>query len=161
MNSFLLYWNPHFSSYTVERCLHDFAFAKLGRDVLTETENDWDRSPDYFNWSIVDHKILREGDRFFFVRCGYEKPTGLVGTGYFSSSCCLDRDWSGQGRKVFYADMNFDAIVNPESSKIFPSAALAAAIPGIDWSRGYAGTLIDPAVAERLETLWNKHLSSF
>lgn len=57
MNTFLLYWNPHFSGYKVENFLNDFDFEEE-RDLLTE--DDWGL-PDDFNWSIVEHdsdKIL-------------------------------------------------------------------------------------------------------
>ena len=82
MATFLLYWNPFFSSYKMDRFLRDFNFP-VGLDVLTEDE-DWDRSPDFFNWSIIEHEKAKRGDRFFFVKVGYEKPTGIIGTGTFS-----------------------------------------------------------------------------
>lgn len=54
-NTFLLYWNPYFSSYKQERFINDFPFTE-GKDVLTDAD-DWDRSPDMFNWSIVCRRI--------------------------------------------------------------------------------------------------------
>ena len=156
MNTFLLYWNPHFSSYKVERFLEDFDFEEE-RDLLTE--DDWGL-PDDFNWSIVEHEKAHIGDRFFFVRVGYEKPTGLVGAGYFTSDPYEDDDWSGQNRKVFDMDMQFEEVVNPASDKVLPTEQLTAAIPEIDWTRGKAGMLIPEEIAEKIEALWKKHIES-
>jgi len=47
MNTFLLYWNPYFSSYKLSRFLDEFDFPE-GKDVLTE-DDDWDRSPNDFD----------------------------------------------------------------------------------------------------------------
>ena len=68
MATFLLYWNPFFSSYTPERFRDDFCFPE-GKDVLTDDDK-WDRSPSFFNWSVVDHEKAHEGDRFIFIKVG-------------------------------------------------------------------------------------------
>ena len=158
MKTFLLYWNPFFSSYTPERFQNDFRFPE-GKNVLTD-EDDWDRSPSFFNWSVVEHEKARKGDRFIFIRVGYEKPTGMVGVGTFTSDPYIDRDWSGQGRKVYYLDMRWESVVNPASDSILKTAALAEAIPEIDWTRGRSGVEIAPEIADKIETLWQQHLES-
>ena len=70
MKTFLLYWNPHFSSYKLERFLRDFSFPE-GKDVLTMFD-EWDRSPDGFNWSVAEHEKAHAGDRFVFVKTDYK-----------------------------------------------------------------------------------------
>ncbi len=158
MATFLLYWNPHFSSYKLDRFLNDFRFP-AGKDMLTDADS-WDRSPDMFNWSIIEHEKAHEGDRFFFVRVGYEKPTGIVGAGHFRSEPYADEDWSGQSRKTFYMDMDFDTVINPTSAGILSTAALAAAIPEIDWTRGRAGVEVPSETAAKIETIWEAHINS-
>ena len=156
MKTFLLYWNPHFSSYTPERFLNDFDFTE-GKDVLTD-EDCWDRSPSFFNWSVIEHEKAHEGDRFIFIRVGYEKPTGMVGVGTFTSEPYIDNDWSGQGRKVYYMDMDWESVVDPTSDKILKTEILTQAIPEIDWTRGKSGVEVAPEIAERIEALWQKYL---
>jgi hypothetical protein len=156
MATFLLYWNPFFSSYKMDRFLRDFNFP-VGLDVLTEDE-DWDRSPDFFNWSIIEHEKAKRGDRFFFVKVGYEKPTGIIGTGTFTSDPYVDEDWSGQGRKIYYMNMEWDAVINPKSDKILPTETLATEIPEVVWSKGKAGVMVSNEVAEKLQCLWDEHL---
>lgn len=156
MATFLLYWNPFFSSYKVDRFLRDFKFPE-GKDILTE-DDDWDRSPDFFNWSIIEHEKAQRGDRFVFIKVGYEKPTGIVGIGTFTSDPYVDDDWSGQGRKVYYIDMKWESVVNPTSDKLAPTDALQAAIPNVEWTKGKAGVEVDPETATIIESLWQHHI---
>lgn len=158
MNTFLLYWNPHFSSYKLEQFRDDFAFEGSFYGNYLDALFDYDRIPDDFNWSVIEHEKAQEGDRFFFIRVGYEKPTGLIGTGTFVSEPYCGDDWSGQGRRIFYMDMEFDSVVDPASDAVLPTAALKEAVPEVEWSKGKAGTLIAPELAERLQGLWEEHL---
>ena len=80
--------------------MNDFKFGN-GKDILTEND-DWDRSPDMFNWSVAEYEKAQACDRFIFVKVGYERPTGIVGVGYFTSDPYIDGDWSGQGRTIHY-----------------------------------------------------------
>ena len=157
MATFLLFWNPFFSSYKLQRFLNEFNFAS-GRNVLRSAEKDWDRSPNFFDWSIIEHEKAHKGDRFFFIRVGYEKPTGLIGAGHFVSEPFEDEDWSGQGRKTYYVKMVWEDIVNPVSDKVLKTEDLAVAIPEIVWTKGKAGVMISEDVAAKLEALWSKHL---
>ena len=158
MATFLLYWNPYFSSYKLDRFLDEFDFPE-GVDVLTDSD-DWDRSPNDFDWSIVEHEKAHVGDRFVFIKVGYEKPTGIVGVGHFSSEPFLDEDWSGQGRKIYYMKMDWEAVINPTSDKILKTNKLIEAIPEVMWSKGKAGVEVAPEIAAKIETLWKKHLES-
>lgn len=159
MATFLLYWNPYFSSYKMDRFLDDFDFPE-GVDILTADNEDWDRSPDFFNWSIVEHEKAHEGDRFFFVKVGYAKPTGIIGVGHFTSEPYISEDWSGQGRKIYYMDMDWETVIKPTSDKVLKTNVLIDAIPEVIWSKGKAGVEVSPEVAEKIEALWKKHLES-
>ena len=158
MNTFLLYWNPYFSSYKLSRFLDEFDFPE-GKDVLTE-DDDWDRSPNDFDWSIVEHEKAHDGDRFIFVKVGYEKPTGIVGVGHFTTEPFISEDWSGQGRKIYYMGMDWESVIKPTSDKILRTNVLIDAIPEIVWSKGKAGVLVSPEVAEKIFALWENHLES-
>lgn len=156
MASFLLYWNPFFSSYKVDRFMEDFDFSE-GKEILTAL-HDWNRMPGDFNWSIVQHEKAHKGDRFIFIRVGYERPTGLIGVGEFVSEPYEDEDWSGQGRKIYYMDMDWDSVANPTSDKILSTEALAKAIPEVEWTKGKAGVEVAPEIAEKIEALWHEHI---
>ena len=158
MATFLLYWNPFFSSYKMDRFLKDFDFPE-DKDVQTD-DDDWDRSPDFFNWDVLEHDKAHEGDRFIFVKVGYNKPTGIVGVGYFVSDPYQDDDWSGQGRDIFYMDMDWETVINPTSDKILKTEVLAEAIPEIVWAKGRSGVMVSAEVAAKIEALWKKHLES-
>lgn len=157
MKTFLLYWNPHFSNYKVERFLDDFDFSI--KDVLTQ-DDAWDRSPDDFDWSVFEYKKAHTGDRFVFVRVGYEKPTGIIGIGTFSSEPYVDEDWSGQGRKTYYMKMEWETVVNPASDKVLRTSELITSIPEVVWDKGHSGVEVAPEVADKIEKLWEKHIAS-
>lgn len=158
MNTFLLYWNPYFSSYKLSRFIDEFDFPE-GIDVLTE-DDDWDRSPNDFDWSIVEHEKAHAGDRFVFIKVGYEKPTGIVGVGHFTTEPFVSEDWSGQGRKIYYMGMDWESVIKPTSDKILRTNVLIEAIPEIIWSKGKAGVMVTPEIAAKIEALWKKHLES-
>ena len=158
MATFLLYWNPHFSSYKIERFQEDFDFMD-GHRVLTEND-DWYRCPDDFNWSIVEHEKAHEGDKFIFVKVGYSKPTGIIGIGHFISEPYQGEDWSGMGRETWYMDLYWDNIIDPTSDKILKTSDLIAAIPEVHWSSGKAGTEVAPEIADKIFALWVKHVKA-
>ena len=149
---------PFFSSYKLDRFLDEFNFPE-GKDVLTDAD-DWDRSPNDFDWSIVEHEKAHAGDRFVFIKVGYEKPTGIVGVGHFTTEPFADEDWSGQGRKIFYMGMEWESVIKPTSDKILKTNRLIEAIPEVMWSKGKAGVEVDPEIAAKIEALWQKHLDS-
>ncbi len=98
------------------------------------------------------------GDRFIFIKVGYDKPTGIVGVGHFTTEPFISEDWSGQGRKIYYMKMEWDSVIKPTSDKILKTDVLIDAIPEITWSKGKAGVMIAPEIAEKVETLWHDHL---
>jgi len=158
MKTFILFWNPAISSYTIDR---------LEYDLDSNTIND------DFNWSVRDHQLLHEGDRFFMVRCKnkpvpgklnqwgkqlwepfIDQHTGVCMSGYFTSEPYMGEDWSGRGREVFYADMHIDVVAHPDKHPILETKDLIEAIPGFDWKGGSSGRVIEDDKAELLENLW-------
>ena len=158
MATFLLYWNPYFSSYKTDRFLEDFEFPE-GEDVMLADDEHCFLFPGDFNWSIYEHEKAHENDKFVFVKVGNAKPTGIVGVGYFRSDPYVDEDWSGQGRKVYYMDLEWEAVIKPMSDKILTAEVLAEAVPEVNWTGGHAGVEVSPEIAAKIEAVWNEHLS--
>lgn len=156
MATFLLYWNPYFSSYKLSRFLEEFNFPE-GKDVLTMFD-EWDRSPNNFDWSIVEHGKAHNGDRFVFIKVGYAKPTGIIGVGHFTTEPFEGEDWSGQGRKTWYIGMEWETVIKPTSDCILKTNALIDAIPEVNWTKGKAGVEVAPETAAKIESLWHDHL---
>ncbi len=156
MATFLLYWNPYFSSYKLERFLEEFNFPE-GKDVLTMFD-EWDRSPNDFDWSIVEHDKAHEGDKFVFVRVGYSKPTGIIGVGHFTTEPFEGKDWSGQGRETWYMGMEWETVIKPTSDSILKTDVLIDVIPEVYWTKGKAGVEVSHEIAARIEDLWHGHL---
>ena len=140
MNTFILFWNPEISSYTLERMRDDMEhWAHVG------------------NWSVWQHDLAHKGDRFFMVRCG-EGKTGICMSGRFRSEPNRDEDWSGKGRVVYYMDLWADTVIDPEFLPILSSDELTKQIPSFDWSGGHSGRLLPEKNAEKLEGLWTSFL---
>ena len=158
MNTFLLLWNPAISSYTIDRCEEEFDFkeATLGDFIDDEQYFPWD-----LNWSVWEWDKARKGDRFFMLRVGEGQPNGIVMSGRFSSNPYVDEDWSGNGRVVHYADLEFDAAIHPDSPKILSSDILEKHFPDRNWRKGHSGQAVDNETAAKLEDLWNGHIYPF
>ena len=71
--TYILMWNPAFSSYKLDKF----------REELDDLIGGWDVE---FNWSVWDWKDAEEGDKFFLVRVGRDGNTGVVMSGEFSSN---------------------------------------------------------------------------
>lgn len=159
MKTFILFWNPSISSYTLERLIDDIRFRSINED---------------FDWSIRDHQFLHEGDRFFMVRCKnkpvpgklnqwgkqlwepfVDEHTGICMSGTFISEPFRGADWAGRGREVYYAKMNLDVAVNPNKMPVLQSEELIKAIPDFDWKGGASGRLIEEDKAETLSRMWD------
>lgn len=140
MNTFILFWNPRISSYTLERL----------RDDLEH----WTYVS---NWSVWQHEDARYGDRFFMVRCG-EGKTGICMSGRFNSSPYKGEDWSGKGREVYYMDLKADVVIDPDYLPILTTEKLKKHIRSFDWSGGHSGRLLKAAQAKKLEMLWSEFL---
>lgn len=140
-NTFLLKWNPAISSYTMER---------LDNDMSEWADGYW--SDDY-DWSVWEWQKAHKGDRFFMVRVG-EGNTGVFAAGRFTSEPFEDEDWSGKGRKVYYMQMEFEAVFHPERTDIISTEELERELPHLDWRKGHSGQMLDKEDAVRLELMW-------
>lgn len=140
MNTFILFWNPDVSSYTLERM----------RDDLEHCAH-------VSNWSVWQHDLAHKGDRFFMVRCGQGK-TGICMSGRFRSEPYQDEDWAGKGREVYYMDLWADTVIDPDFLPILSTDELTNQIPSFDWNGGHSGRLLPEKDAEKLEELWASFL---
>lgn len=136
MGTFILFWNPAISSYTLEQMQNDLA--------------NWTHVK---NWSVWRHKDAHKGDRFFMVRCG-EGKTGICMSGHFDSEPYRGRDWSGKRRVVYYMDLQVDTIIDSEILPILTTEVLQKQIPSFDWTGGHSGRLLAEKKAEKLEKIW-------
>ena len=148
MNTFILFWNPQISNFKdTERT----GFVQALRTGATYE----------FNWAIWDWQQAHAGDRFFRLRCGMPNPAddGVIDSGYFVCDPYPDEDWSGRGRKVYYAEMEFDTVLDFNHCPLLTSEKLDLRIPHFDWHGGHSGRMLDEVSARELEKLWSEHIS--
>ena len=139
--TFILFWNPAISSFTLPQYL----------DLMShfyEAE---------MNWSVWEHEKAKCGDRFFMIRCGKEGPNGLVMAGYFSSAPYQSEDWSGRGREVYYMNLELEFMGHPDSIALSPEI-LTKNFPDFDWFGGHSGRLFPDSDAPKLEMLFDVYL---
>ena len=139
-NCVILKWNPGISSYNFIDFLADIGNEEYASD-----------------WSIHEHGQVKAGDRFFMLKVGCG-TCGIVASGEITGNPVPGGDWSGRGRKVYYADYLCDFMVNPATLPILESSTLEDNIPGFDWHGGHSGVILDEERAEILERLFMKYL---
>lgn len=154
MKTFVLFWNPAISSYTLDRLEHDIRTGTLNDD---------------FNWSIRDYDKAEAGDMFFMVRCkkqpvpgkltesgrqvwepAIDDKCGICMAGSFLSDPYEGEDWSGRGRKTYYVDMYLDYAANPDKMPIIKTSDLMQAVPDFDWSGGASGRELDDESSDKV-----------
>lgn len=143
MKTFILMWNPAISSYSLD-------------NYKNELEN-FDVA--WLNWNIWQYEDASEGDRFFMCRCGETGNRGICMSGRFGSDPYQGEDWSGKGRKTYYADLEPDVMIDSEFLPILTQEKLMEAIPDFDWTGGHCGRMLKPVQAEKLEKLWKDFLT--
>ena len=144
-NTFLLRWNPAISSYTM---------ARLDNDMQEWADGYW---ADDFDWSVYEWQKAHIGDRFFMVRVG-EGNTGIFAAGRFTSNPTEGEDWAGNGRQIYYMQMEFEAVFHPERAEIITTEELERELPNINWHKGHSGELVDNETADKLELMWRDHI---
>lgn len=144
MATYILFWNPAISSYTMERFLDDF-----------------DNEGWVGNWSFHEHEQVGPGDTFYLVRCG-QGNVGIVMRGEICSHCYEDEDWSPRKRKpIYYADIDTDVCINPESdAPLLTPQILTERLPDFDWFGGHSGRRLSDEMAEKLDDLWFEYLDA-
>lgn len=145
--TFILYWNPQISNFKDEERSEFVKYIRNG--------NYYD-----FNWSIWDWKEAKAGDRFFRIRCGMSNPAddGVIDSGYLINDPYIGEDWSGRGREVHYANMEFDVVIDYNHCPILAADKLDLRIPHFEWHGGHSGRLLDEQNAAELEALWEQHV---
>ncbi len=139
-NVVILRWNPGISSVSMFNFLLDIS-----------NEEPWG------NWSIWEHNRVRQGDRFFLLKVGYG-TTGIVATGKLTSEPCMDEDWSGRRRQIYYCDYCADVMINPDALPILETNQLEDIIPEFDWHNGHSGEVLHPELGQRLVTRFETYL---
>lgn len=146
MATFILKWNPAISSYTMTDFICELNLALSGGDP-------------HMNWSIHDHDLIRPGDTVYLLKVGHG-ATGIVAKGKVTSEAYEGADWSGKGRKTFYADFTPVFIVLPDVAPILTSQQLEQEIPDFDWYKGHSGLQLSAAQEGRLRQLWQEYMES-
>lgn len=144
MATYILFWNPAISSYTMERFLDDY-----------------ENHDGVGNWSFYEHEDVKYGDIFYMVRCG-EGNAGIVMRGLITSECYEDEDWSPKKRKkIYYADIENGVTINPETASVMLSPdALTEKIPDFNWFGGHSGRKLSEEDAMTLDQIWLDYIDS-
>lgn len=113
------------------------------------------------NWSINEYEKVKPGDRYYMIRCGNGK-TGIVMQGKIESKCYESSDWSPKRRKkIFYADINYWIMVNPEiAPNILTPEILSQHLPDFNWFGGHSGRRLSKEYEKKLDELWSNYINS-
>ena len=143
--TYLLRWNPTISSFKLEHY----------RKAMAERPDGFG-----FDWSVYEWEEAQEGDHYYMLRTGDDKP-GIVFHGVFTSDPYEGDDWAGQkGKTRRYMDIDcYDCVPADEQSPI-TIEVLEKAIPNVDWRKGHSGELLSEEDAEKLDELWEKYMKS-
>lgn len=143
MATYILFWNPAISSYTMDRFQCDFSELEC-----------------VGNWSFHEHEDVEPGDCFYMVKCG-EGRTGIVMRGEIISQCYEDEDWSPKKRKpIFYADIIDDVTINPETAEVMLTPEfLTKEMPDFNWFGGHSGRKLSDYLAVRLDEIWLDYIN--
>lgn len=150
MNTYLTTWNPKNWAWTT---LEEDAVRTVGGERVVES------------WSCGNTKRIVAGDRLFLLKQGAKPPKGIMASGLAVSdvyeAAHWDEDRAAQGEKALHVGAEWDVILNPENEPLLPVSVFQDAdLPSVHWNTQSSGILIPPAVAERMETLWARHVAS-
>ncbi len=135
---FILRWNPDISSFMEERFEEGVKLLnRKGSESLG------------FNWSIWEHEAVRPGDWWVLCRVG-NGVEGIVGAGRFASAAYQAASWRGDGKTIWYADMEILWFQDPGRSGALRAADLEKDFPEVDWHGGHAGVAVPADTAEWL-----------
>lgn len=129
--SYLLTWNP--------------GHYKLGGDagVALGDEVDWS----------CHSKQPQPGDRVYLMRLGQE-PRGIVARGVVTEGAHDAPDWKDPSKTRNYIRLRIDEYRPDCAGGLLPMLLLSKAIPTQRWNPQSSGIEISPAIAARLELLW-------
>ncbi|MFB9887041.1 AAA family ATPase [Balneatrix alpica] len=129
--SYLLTWNP--------------AHFKLGGDAGVELGQEID-------WSCHS-KQPQPGDVVYLVRLGQE-PRGIVARGLVTEGAHDGPDWKDASKTRNYIRFRIDEHRPDCARGLLPMLLLNKAMPTQRWNPQSSGVEITPAIAARLELLW-------
>ena len=111
-------------------------------------------------WSTGNNKSIQPGDRLFLLKEGVD-PKGIIASGKAVSRVDAeehcDPERAAKGDKANEVDVEFDAIVPPDS--VLPLATLqTGGLAEMHWTVQPSGTRIPDQAAAELERRWRAHL---
>ena len=139
-NCVILKWNPAISSYSMLSFLEDIDWGENCSD-----------------WSIAQYDRVKAGDEFFMLKVGVG-TCGIVAAGKITGKPAAGEDWSGRGRKVYYADYECSFMVNPETLPILECGVLEDNIPDFEWRGGHSGVVLEDGQSAVLKRLFKRYL---
>lgn len=111
----------------------------------------------YGKWSCGVNKSIKRGDRIFLIRLGSE-PRGIVASGHAMTDVFEGTHWNPEmvraGKKARRIYIEFDKIVNYQSTGMIPYNVLKTISSEFHWSPQASGVSIPDDIAEKLEEIW-------
>ena len=107
-------------------------------------------------WTIHSHKMVKIGDRAFFMKLGSEKPKGIFASGHIVSNSFLGPHWSGNGKQVYKVNVEIDILLDSSNTNILDLSILEndPLLSQYNWTPEPSGLPIDPNLISTLENLW-------
>ena len=139
INYYLLAWNP--KKFTWKEFQDEYTCSVSGHDA---------------QWSIQNHKSIKEGDRFFMIKLGVN-PRGLMASGEFTSAPYKDKHWSGDHREAYYSKIKYDFICDPELP-VIGIDRLKTTLDQQAWSIQGSSASIKKEILDQLINMWNEAL---
>ena len=143
----ILFWNPDISSMTAQRMVREMPrIIEYGG---------------YFNWCFWEYENVKPGDECFLVRCNDSSGHhGIVLKGKIISDPYVSQDWSGRGRKIYYADWYPQEFIDSEEVAPLSPDVLEREMPDFGWRGGHSGRPLPAPCEPVLERLWYDHLKA-
>jgi HNH endonuclease len=151
MNTYLFTWNPKQWQW------EDLALRaneNASGEIISE------------RWSCsANFKKIENGDRAFLIKLGREKPQGIIASGWTTSKAYLDWHWdekkAAQGEKTYFADCEWERLLNPYIDEPFSLAKLQSGkLAEMHWTPQSSGVSIPTEIAEQLERIWAEHIGT-
>ncbi|EGN57453.1 hypothetical protein PRBRB14_21840 [Hallella multisaccharivorax DSM 17128] len=137
LKTFLMRWNPEISN-----------FKKKDYNELLKAYNQGKEVG--LSWSVYDYMQLSPGDECYMM-CVGGKHKGIVLHGIINSYPLPDKDWSGNGRKTFYANIIIDGMAPLEKGGIISEEQLKEKVTSFfDWGKGHSGVVLNREISDRL-----------